>query len=211
MVHLPFKVKKLLFLRTILVMHDDAVCKQVLLARTASYFNNLEMGKRNAHSSPVFELLNTCADFGILDICHNMIENGCQLGKSEWSNFIWSIAWKKEDDEFSQVNNDSILHCINEKPRCITWWVLSDLIPSMVSIFEIMAKLVCDTSLLKASDYRLKKLSFSHKICIACELGIREDIKHIVMQCPHYEGIRSEMFDVLKAIDDPPGGATGNF
>ena len=114
------KVKKLLFLRTILVMHDDAICKQVLLARTASYFNNLEMGKRNAHSSPVFELLNTCADFGILDICHNMIENGCQLGKSEWSNFIWSIAWKKADDEFSQVNNDSILHCINEKPRCIT-------------------------------------------------------------------------------------------
>ena len=66
-----------------------------------------------------------------------------------------------------------------------------------------MAKLVSDTSLLKSSDYRLKKLSFSHKICTACDLGIREDIKHIVMQCPHYEGIRSEMCDVLKAVDDP--------
>ena len=77
------------------------------------------------------------------------------------------------------------------------------MIPAMVSTCELMAKLVGDANLLKSSDYRLKKLSFSNKICTACNLGIREDIKHIVMQCPQYEGTRSEMWDVLKAVNDP--------
>ena len=31
----------------------------------------------------------------------------------------------------------------------------------------------------------------------------KEDIKHIVMHCPEYEGTRSEMWDVLKAVNDP--------
>ena len=196
------KVKKLLFLRTILVMSDDSICKQILKTRKEAYSDNPANGSRNVNSSPTYDILNTCAEFGILDMCYNMIENGCHYGKSEWSKFIWSIAWRKEDEEYSEINKDSILYQVTDKPR-ITWWAISDLIPSLISTCEIMAKLVCDTSLLKSSDYRLKKLSFSHKICTACDLGIREDIKHIVMQCPHYEGIRSEMCDVLKAIDDP--------
>ena len=77
------------------------------------------------------------------------------------------------------------------------------MIPSLVNTCEIINKLVCDANLQKASDNRLKKLSFSNKVCTACDLGIREDIKHLVMQCPHYEGSRTEMCDVLNAIDDP--------
>ena len=38
-------------------------------------------------------------------------------------------------------------------------------------------------------------------INIRCVLGIREDVNHVVMQCPGNEGIREEMFDVIKAID----------
>ena len=72
----------------------------------------------------------------------------------------------------------------------------------MIRDSEIMAELVCDTSLLKDSDYRLKNLSFSHKVCTECYLGIREDLNHLVMQCPHFEGNRAEMLDVLDAIDD---------
>ena len=175
------KVKKLLFLRTILVMPDDSICRQILKTRKEAYVNNPNNGINNVHSSPTFELLNTCSEFDILDMCYTMIENGCHLSKSEWSKYIRSIAWRKEDEEYSVTNKDSILYQVTEKPRCITWWAISDLISSMVGTCEIMAKLVCDTSLLKSSDYRLKKLSFSHKICTACDLGIREDIKHIVM------------------------------
>ena len=39
-------------------------------------------------------------------------------------------------------------------------------------------------------------------MCSECYLGIREDVNHLVMQCPAYEGDRAEMFDVLNTIAD---------
>ena len=57
-----------------------------------------------------------------------------------------------------------------------------------------------NASLLKDSDYRIMKLSFSHKVCTACDLGIREDVKHLVTQCPVFESIRAEMNDVLTRV-----------
>ena len=40
---------------------------------------------------------------------------------------------------------------------------------------------------LKDSDSRLKSLSFIHNVCNSCDLGIREDVVHIVIQCPANE------------------------
>ena len=89
-----------------------------------------------------------------------------------------------------------------DKPYFLNWWFLSDLIPSVISNCERMAKLVCNASLLKDHDYRLKSLSFSHKVCTECTLGIREDLVHMVMQCPDTEEIKCEMFEVINAIED---------
>ena len=61
---------------------------------------------------------------------------------------------------------------------------------------------MCNFSLLKDSDYRLKNLSFSNKVCSECYLSIREDVNHLVMQCPAYEGDRAGMFDLLNTIED---------
>ena len=91
---------------------------------------------------------------------------------------------------------------IIDKPFFLTWWIIPDLVPSITGKCETMAKLVCNCSLLKDSDYRLKNLSFSNKVCTECYLGIREDVNHLVMQCPAYEGDRTEMFDLLNTIDD---------
>ena len=56
--------------------------------------------------------------------------------------------------------------------------------------------------MLKGSDYRLKKFSFSHKVCTACHLGIRGDVDHLVMQCPVFEGISAKKNGVLTVIED---------
>ena len=94
------------------------------------------------------------------------------------------------------------MYKIIDKPFFLNWWVLSDLVPNVISNCEIMAKLVCNASLLKYHDCRLKRLSFSHKVCAECILGIREDLLHMVMQCPDTEEIKCEMFEVINAIDD---------
>ena len=84
----------------------------------------------------------------------------------------------------------------------LNWWIISDLIPSVINDCEIMAKQVCNASFLKDHDYRLKSLSFSRKICSECTLGIREDLLHMVMQRPDTEDIRREMYEVIYAIED---------
>ena len=87
------------------------------------------------------------------------------------------------------------------RPLFLVWWVISDMFPSMLKNCEIMARLVCNASLLKDNDYRLKKLPFIHKVCTQCYLGIREDVNHLLMQCPAYVDIKREMYGVLESID----------
>ena len=38
---------------------------------------------------------------------------------------------------------------------------------------------------MQSTDYRLKKKSFSDKICTKCDYGVLEMIDNIVMQCPY--------------------------
>ena len=85
------KVKKLLFLRTIMVMTDDAICKQMLVHRTREYQIDVPKSNINEYNSPVFDILNTCKDFDILDICINMIENGFHFDKQEWKRKVLPV------------------------------------------------------------------------------------------------------------------------
>ena len=62
---------------------------------------------------------------------------------------------------------------------------------------EIMSKLVCNASLITDHDYRRKR-----KVCNLCDLGIREDVNHIVMQCPNNRGTRKEMLDVIRSRNE---------
>ena len=104
------KVKKLLFLRTILVMPDPAVCKRILVARSASYREDPVTCSRNIYDSPIFEILNVCSEFSILDLCMAMIEGGCHLSKYEWKEHIWNLAWRFEDEKYINSSNDAIMY-----------------------------------------------------------------------------------------------------
>ena len=79
-----------------------------------------------------------------------------------------------------------------------------------------MAAIVSDSSLLKATDVRLKGKSFWAKTCNKCDLGIVEGAKHITMQCPFYEDVRKEMYEEIKrlrceSIDNALNNAPDSF
>ena len=142
-------------------------------------------------------------DFGILNLCLDMIDNGgCHLSKPEWKKKIWGIAWQKEDEWYELQRSNAMLFRVLDRPFYLIWWIISDQIPIHTHNCEIMSKLVCNASLLKDHDYRLKQKSFSHKVCNQCYLGIREDVNHIVMQCPNNESYKKEMLDCIKAINE---------
>ena len=73
-----------------------------------------------------------------------------------------------------------------------------------------MSSLASDTSLLKATDYRLKRKSFSHRVCARCDLGIEETIRHLVMQCPFYSDMCAELFGALSRLNSEAAGIVVN-
>ena len=86
------QVKKLLFLRTMMAMYDDATCKQILISRSNEYQNDPVRCFRNEHNSPVYEILNICKEFGFLDLCMGMVAGGCHFSNEVWRNKVWEIA-----------------------------------------------------------------------------------------------------------------------
>ena len=116
-------------------------------------------------------------------------------------------AWKMEDEEVTlfknQLTKEKLIFQIIDKPYYLTWWVVSDVSHELMKQCEVMARLVCDTSLLKATDIRMKKSSLASRFCEKCDLGIEGNIKHIVMQCPFFEEDRRHMFVEIRDKCNP--------
>ena len=198
------QVKKLLFLRTIMVMDDDDRCKMIMMSRANEFCENLEVKKRNEYGSPIFDILSTSIQVDLFDTCMRMIRMGCMYSKAEWKKLVWEKVWCQEDEDclrmYKQPSQNHLLFEITGKPYYLVWWILGDLYPSRMRMCEIMASLVCEAGLLRSTDYRLKKQSHSTRICDKCDLGILENANHIIMQCPFYTDERRELFYAIKRI-----------
>ena len=54
---------------------------------------------------------------------------------------------------------------VNASPRYLTWWQLSDSDPEVTKKCEVLAKILCHSSILKGDDLRLKSQLRYHKLC----------------------------------------------
>ena len=103
---------------------------------------------------------------------------------------------------YKQPKPDIILFNVIDNAFYLLWWHISDLMPQKTKMCEILASIVCDTSLLKATDYRIKRKSYAYKMCDRCDLGINEDARHLILQCPFYDADRMEMFNEIESVSD---------
>ena len=199
------QVKKLLFLRTILVGEEHDISKRLLYTRAIDFANDPFTGRANEHNSPIFDLLNTSIQVELYDICMRMIVDGYFYSKQGWKDLVWKKVWSKEDDDctilYKQPHQKYLLFDITDKPYYLSWWIIADIFPRKIRMCEIMASLVCNTSLLKDSDYRIKKKTHSHKICTRCDLGLVEDIRHLLMQCPFFSTDMRSLYEYLDQSD----------
>ena len=205
-IHRVIQVKKLMFLRTILVMEDNDICKRILVHRAEEFCNNIEIGRRNEFCSPIFDILSTSIQVDLFDIYMRMVRTGCTFSKAEWRKKVWEKVWLKEDEDcsllYKQPHQNYLLFEITEKPYYLIWWILADLFPEKTYMCEIMASLVCDTSLLRSTDYRLKRKTLNSKMCDKCSLGILESVRHLVMQCPFFSDESNAMFTALGNLNN---------
>ena len=54
-------------------------------------------------------------------------------------------------------------------------------------------------------DVLLAKGTYGVRMCIECDLGLEEDVKHIVMQCPMYEDSRKILFQTINELPNDIG------
>ena len=63
-----------------------------------------------------------------------------------------------------------------------------------------MDAIATDARRFKSNDFSLNNVSFWSKVCARCDLGIEENAKYEIMQCPLYEEVRKEMFLDIKGL-----------
>ena len=78
-------------------------------------------------------------------------------------------------------------------------WVSLDL------LIETLSKLICHVSALKVDDVRLKGSTLASKSCTLFDLGHEEDVTHLVLQCPAFEDVRSDMFSEICQLPNKLG------
>ena len=180
---------------------------KVFKERVRVYFHDRANCSINRYGSPIFDLLNTAARFGLLQrVCDMTLGAGGIFAKTQWSRTVWSKGWELDDLFWKSatmvyISNDLLRNTVG-KAQYLTWWHLADNTPRLQKMCETMARLVCHTSLLKDDDPRCKGGSNSMKNCPECDLSIPETVKHLVMQCPANEGASKFMFDEIQKVDN---------
>ena len=173
-----------------------------------------ENGRENIHGSVVFDLLNVANTFGMLADVINMVRRGLMWTKFEWKKKVWQRAWEL-DRRFWQVHtlchqSLNLLSSICKVPEYLIWWQMADDNHQMMKRCETIVKLISHASLLKVDDVRLRGASSFSKFCVDCDLGVVDDIRHLVLQCPKWQTGRTEMMNEIENIPDGRGVALLN-
>ena len=203
------EVKKLLFIRSIMMLDDQTLSKIVFCRRARVIFWNPMVHNIDPDHSIVLDLLRVASLFNLYDDIRNMVERDHTYGKSIWKDKVWSRAWELENVYWSvEANlhrNLDLVRMLSHENRYLTWWFISDRFPKLTPMCESLAKLFCQASLLKVDDARLKGSSLASKFCSLCELGIVEDARHLVLQCPVFQDERAAMFSEIRRLPNNLG------
>ena len=201
-------VKKILFIHSILRMEFNEIIKGVFKARVIAYVKDRISGEVNIYDSPTYDLLNACNRLGMLGLLIDMLSGSIPIGsKTAWSKIVWARAWSLDDTYWRSLclvhNSNDMLFCTIPESRYLIWWQFADKIPRMQRTSETMAKLLCRASRLKCDDPLLKGTSTSSRMCTNCDLGVVENMYHMIMQCPYTEDVRVSMYKEIEkgAVD----------
>ena len=203
------QIRKIMFIRTIMVMKDDDLPKKIFCERARFYFMYPIIGSENQCQSAVFDLLNVSSLFNMLEQVKNMVERQHFYPKNVWRNMVWSKGWQLEDLHWriEGVLHKSLdlLKGINPVNRYLVWWMLADKFPTLIKDCEILAKIISHASILKADDFKYKRLLGTDKMCELCNDFEIEDARHLILRCSHFEHERSAMFNEIYQIEDGSG------
>ena len=203
------QIRKLMFVRTILVMSDDELPRKIFCERARVYFADEIMGSENAYDSAVFDLLNVSSLFGMLDLVRNMIDRNHIYPKPIWKSMVWRRGWEMED-VFWRIEKHlhrslDILSGVSTVTRYLPWWSIADKYPERIRDCEILTKLICHASLLRGDDFKYKNQTGVNRMCDLCDNFETEDVRHFILRCPYFHHERTSMLTEIERINDGSG------
>ena len=199
-------IRKVVFIRTILMMDDDDVIKRIFKIRAQKFCEDPNTAILNIGRSPVFEILHAALQLGMINLVIEFTEGTRYWSKEGWSNIVWKNGWRVCDDRNSLVmsfhKDLDLLKVIGIKVTYATWWVLADLHPEYVYFCETMIKLVCHSSKLKTDSAALKSEPRNTRVCNECMHNRIDSARHMIMECDDTYNNRNEMYnEIMRALD----------
>ena len=91
------QIKKLLFLRSIMVMENEEVARIIFVERAKRYFLDRSEDNVSSEWSVVRDLLNVANLFDLETEVRNMVERDNFYEKRVWKMLVWDKAWSLED------------------------------------------------------------------------------------------------------------------
>ena len=87
------------------------------------------------------------------------------------------------------------------QPGPLVWWVLSNIFPEYMTLFETMAKIACRASRLKADCYKFQNDGMNRPYCELCMTLSIEDDEHMIMHCNYMNTIRQQMHQEIQRLE----------
>ena len=200
------QIRKLMFIRTIMVMNEENLSKKIFCDRATIYFSNYADGAANISRSSVFDLLNVCSVFGLTDEVKNMIENHHFYPKSVWKNIVWKRAWALEDMywriERHMHRSLDLLSGVSPITRYLPWWSISDKYPKYMKDCEIITKIISHASMLRDDDFKYKNQLGTARMCNLCDMFEIEDARHFILRCPYFAHSRNTKLREIDSLTD---------
>ena len=198
-------VKKLLFIRTIMVMKDDSVYRRVFINRYRIYVSDRPRYSLNVLDSPVFDIMRIVDIFGLHNEVNDMVQNTRLYSKMQWRKIVWAKAWQLENRDWkiraSLFKVTKYIGSMHESVKPLIWWQIGDMSHDLMKNVETMVKLVTRASKLKSDCYQFKNDTINRPYCDLCHTHAIEDVKHILMHCPSLTVLRNGMYKELHDIE----------
>ena len=202
-------VKKLLFIRTILVLDETSIYREAFQKRAVQFMENRKECLQNKYDSPVFDLLKVAMIFGVFDDVMRMMAGTIVYEKSAWKRKVWQLAWELDDVDWRHritfFKSTNLLKGVMNNVNYFTWWKLADERPQLMRQCEDLSKLVCNSSRLKSTDPRFKAVSPVNRMCTLCDAYAIEDVQHVVLHCTFFDSTRLEMNEKISDLSDNAG------